>query len=392
MKPELLFLSAHLPVENSRQAGNKIIWHNLRRLGEKYSVHLLSFRSPTYGDELLGPLGELCAEVEVFDMNWPKRIQAALRSPGLPLLVAARSHARVTAAITRHVTNGRLRRVHCEFAQMAQYVPLALAVAERTLTLHDVASQWAERRSQRTGVQGWFWRWEARRLREWEKRHYRLFTRVYTLCGKDRELVGKLSPEFEGRTVILPPAIRVYDSLARRDFYSKTPQLLFWGALDRIENATAARWLLKELAPRLQIAFPSATLMLAGANPPRDLTASPPANVKVPGFVPDPTELFANSQMAVLPLFEGAGVKIKVLESLAAGLPVLTTEIGAEGIDATMADGLEVLPARVDSFLHRIGELLLDRARLAQLGTAAHRWNVRQNGNPRLTLLEGGCP
>ncbi len=79
--------------------------------------------------------------------------------------------------------------------------------------------------------------------------------------------------------------------------------------------------------------------------------------------------------------------EVKDLECLSAGLPVLTAEIGAEGIDARLSDGLIVLPPDPEIFLRMICSLERDRSRLAELGAAASRWGDCVNKNQSSVLL-----
>jgi hypothetical protein len=74
-----------------------------------------------------------------WNVGWPARIRVALTSPRLPLLVAARTHPKFADAAKRHLSFGRLQRVHCEFTQMTPYVNLGISVPERTLNIHDIA-------------------------------------------------------------------------------------------------------------------------------------------------------------------------------------------------------------------------------------------------------------
>ena len=73
---------------------------------------------------------------------------------------------------------------------------------------------------------------------------------------------------------------------------------------------------------------------IVGANPTDEVKKLASDNIVVTGFVENPKDIFENMDISVVPLRLGAGVKIKVLESLASGLPVITTDVGAEGIIA----------------------------------------------------------
>ena len=178
-------------------------------------------------------------------------------------------------------------------------------------------------------------------------------TQVYVPSLKDAELASQCDSNLRSKIIVLPLHFDHYCPPKPRDL--KAPlRLLFWGALGRNENAQAAHWLCREVLPRLRQAGQAITLVVAGSNPPAELLAQRASDLVVTDFLPDPTECFAAAHLAVLPLFEGAGVKVKVLECLAAGLPVLTTGVGSEGIAAGVEDGLFTLPPDAGKFTEMI--------------------------------------
>lgn len=132
---------------------------------------------------------------------------------------------------------------------------------------------------------------------------------------KDKMFV--LTPYFDSRTVDRRPNHR---------------DILFYGAMGRSENCEAVIWFLDHVMPRL--ANLDVHLIILGANPQQAILQRQSENVIVTGFVEDTTPYFETCMCMVAPLLNGAGIKIKVLEALAAGIPVLTNEIGIEGISA----------------------------------------------------------
>ena len=108
--------------------------------------------------------------------------------------------------------------------------------------------------------------------------------------------------------------------------------VLFYGAMGRRENYLSAIWLLDKVHPL--IPYGELKFAIVGGNPPNRLLAYQAEDVLVTGYVEDVKTYFENALCLAAPLVLGAGIKVKVLEAMSAGLPVLTNEVGIEGIPA----------------------------------------------------------
>ncbi len=386
MKPVLLFLSTFLPAREARQAGHKTAYRNLVWLAEKYRVHLLAFRSERDFDPGPRDLLKLCECVEVFPVTHLRRIGGLLLRGWDPLMVCARWQPAVAARVRNLVQEIRPVRFHCEGSQLGVYRFASAGVDYTTLNVHDILTQGASRHSR--GAFGWFWLFEAARTRRWEARHYPLFSRVYVPSHKDLEWIHRLCPAMGDRSLVLDPHFD-HHRLAWKPGEAGEWRMIFWGALGRRENSEAVMWLVREVFPLLRKEVPRAHLILAGSNPPKALYESAVPGIEMTGFVEDPATVFSRADVAVLPLFLGAGVKVKVLECLAAGLPVITTEIGAEGINATSDDGLLVQPSDASVFVRALVDLYRDHDRMSKLRNAALTWGERQQRDQRSILLNG---
>lgn len=113
---------------------------------------------------------------------------------------------------------------------------------------------------------------------------------------------------------------------------SNGTDILFFGAMSRIENYLSAIWFIENVMPALSDL--NLRFIVMGGNPPKQLLAYKSDRVIITGFVEKPMSYFASSLCFVAPLVLGAGIKVKVLEALSCGIPVLTNEIGIEGIPA----------------------------------------------------------
>jgi glycosyltransferase involved in cell wall biosynthesis len=168
--------------------------------------------------------------------------------------------------------------------------------------------------------------------------------------------------------------------------------IAFVGTLQYDPNRVAARFFAREVLPLIRREVPAATFRVVGAKPhlAGDLTDTP--GVDVQGHVPDIERALADVDVVVAPIFFGGGTRLKVIEGWARQLPVVSTRVGAEGLDA--ADGENLLLAETaDEFggavlrIHRSPEL---RAALVDGGTrlyeARYMWRLGVDAVERLAV------
>ncbi len=125
--------------------------------------------------------------------------------------------------------------------------------------------------------------------------------------------------------------------------YSAREGVLFLANYTHEPNVDAAAWLISEIMPRVWERIPHMRVTLAGAEPTPAVQKLASERVRVPGFLPDVRPLFESARLLVAPLRFGAGMKGKIVEALAHGLPVVTTATGAEGIG--LRDGANAMIA-----------------------------------------------
>ncbi|MDT8449751.1 MAG: glycosyltransferase, partial [Wenzhouxiangellaceae bacterium] len=187
----------------------------------------------------------------------------------------------------------------------------------------------------------------------------------------ERELLARLVPEADVRVVsnihVLHDPGRPFEE--RRD-------LVFVGGFQHPPNVDAAEWLIDEILPRVVERLPEMTLHLIGSRMPERIANRRAPGLQVHGFVADLEPYMSGCRISVAPLRYGAGVKGKVNQAMAHGLPVVATSCAAEGMFAV--DGRDILLADdAETFAARIVELYLDRDLWNRLAEGGRR-NVEQ--------------
>ena len=178
----------------------------------------------------------------------------------------------------------------------------------------------------------------ARRFRKLETRIARASDLVWCTSEEDRVALERAAGPFNA--VIVPT---IHGLGGRGLPFDERRDLLFVGNFVHAPNRDALQFIAREIMPVVRESLPGVKLLVVGDNVPEEIAACASADVRVLGFVPDIKPLFANARLMVAPLRFGAGVKGKIGESLAHGLPVVTTPVGAEGMG--LSDGVEALIA-----------------------------------------------
>lgn len=360
----------------------------LRGLTERFHVHFFGFRDKHGTPEEYAAadeaLGVLCASVHIEKVG------------------AERSKAQLLLDLTASLITGRpftaskyfSRSMHRAIQQACQSHVIALAHADslpsgqyliglnvpKLLTNHNVEHQRLYRyASQRGRAYGLFLRLQARLTRRYELKILEAIGNCVTVSEDDRIEFGRLLPEVRFFVVpngtdtsspSLPPAV-------------PTARSVLWvGGMNDPFNREGVLHFASRILPGVRSQTPGFRWVVVGRDPPpllKTLAQNPSSGVELAGFLPSLREVYARSAIVVVPLVSGGGTKLKVLEAMAMGRAVVTTPVGAEGIEAR--DGVELEIATTDDeFVRKTAALLLDSQRRDRMAAAARKLAEQKYG------------
>jgi len=219
----------------------------------------------------------------------------------------------------------------------------------------------------------------ANRFKEHE---FMLFAKsdvIYTVSEYEKALLETHMP---GKRVVAVPTY-IYDEpfpLGESKSFEERSGLIFVGGFAHQPNADGIHWFVNEIFPLVSRELPDVTLTIIGSNPPPSVASLSSDRIKVTGYVSDEAlrDFYSSARLAIAPVRFGAGVKGKIIEACAHGVPVVTTPIGAEGIldvneIATSAESAE-------RFADHIVDLYLDRGRWLETRNRQIRYSERYLG------------
>ncbi|MDI3339046.1 MAG: glycosyltransferase, partial [Sphaerobacter sp.] len=330
----ILFVTPYLP-DPPDFGGAARMFHLIRTVAAHHEVVVLSLAGPGEAS----PGGNLSARVI------PVRVPLTARQPPdrRKRLAQVRSllsrhsfqdalyhHPAMQAALDRLLRSEPVDLVQLEFAQMGRYrlppgVPTVLDVHN---VEHDVLRQAATLGSLPRRL---FNAIEYRKFRREEIAAWRRATACVATSAADAAAVAAAT----GREVAVVPNGVDLDDVPRLPLAGTDPAaLVFVGAMRYRPNADAARWFVEAVFPRVRAALPTATLTIVGADPPPDVLAlGAVPGVQVTGTVPTVRPWVERAGTVVVPLRAGGGTRLKILEAFAMGRPVVSTRLGAAGID-----------------------------------------------------------
>jgi glycosyltransferase involved in cell wall biosynthesis len=216
---------------------------------------------------------------------------------------------------------------------------------------------------------------DSRKLRREEREAWRRFDGCTTTSERDEDIVRREMPGL--RTAVVPNAVDVeFFRTSRANNVEEPRTVLFFGRLDYHPNLDGLRFFLNDIFPRLRARHPDVRLRIVGLSIP-EIAARAGAGVEVVGLVDDIRPHLDRASVVVAPLRIGGGTRFKILEAMAMEKAVVSTSVGAEGIDAR--DGTEILVADApDCFAAHVGRLFESEALRRRMGQAARSLIARR--------------
>ena len=273
--------------------------------------------------------------------------------------------------------------IHMESPFLTPYLPLIRSLSEAKVVLraHNVENIIWKRVAESTphGLKRWYLKHLSLTLRAYELEHINDYDGVVCITRNDAEYFkqnGCRRP-----VTAIPFGVEPEDCAG----VAVEPASLFHiGAMDWMPNRESIEWLLDEVWPVVHREVPQARLYLAGRKMPECWMHAAIDGVSVVGEVPDAGYFIAGKQINVVPLRSGSGIRVKIIEAMAAGKAVVTTTVGAQGIEYT--DGENLLIADTpEQFASQIKRLVENQDYCARVGEAAARLVAEQYDVKKLT-------
>lgn len=352
----ILHLSPYVPSLKTYHAGGVVMGKDVEFLSKKNNVFVTGF----INDEKERALTkDYPYEHRFFESSKMDKAKLILKNPSLPALFAIRSDKKILEELAHLIKEKNIDAIHAEYTAMGYYERLKEDFPNLifNLTEHDVVQQSYRRYvHDASGIKKNVLKSQLKKVVSIEGQYLEKADNIIVLNDKDYGLVEKYYG-FSEKTHIMNPYFGVDgdDRVVKKEDNS----ICFVGQMARQENINAAKRLIKivkDLREKLPV-----TLYIIGANPPDDIKTEENDFIHVTGFVDDINLAIKKCEVAVFPLMEGAGIKIKVLQALGLGLPVVTTEVGAEGIDPDGKNGL-ILAETDDEIKKEILKLLSEKA------------------------------
>lgn len=368
---KVLFLSTWFPYPPDN--GSKLrVYHLLRALGQAHAVSLLSFAFATAAPAAPGPLAQWCKRVDVMEIDPFAANQAgALRTFLSPSPMAARAVPAMQQLVTQALADQQFDTVIASTVITAGYALQAPPAAARVLEEHNSLTRWMHERfaGQTRPVQKLRCWASWQKTRRYEARLFKQFDLVTMVSAQDQAVCCADLPGYRGRVEVVPNGV---DCTHNRPGLAqpRPASLVFNGSLTYSANYDAMQWFLADVYPRIRAEVPEVTLAITGSTASVDLAGLALDNsVTLTGFVDDVRIPVAEAAVAIAPIRQGGGTRLKILEAMALGTPVVATTKGAEGLD--VVDGGHLLLADTSQ--------AFVRATLALLANAETRLRLAEN-------------
>ncbi len=346
MSRTILVVAPYLPLP-ANFGGAIRIYQLVKALSATNSVILLApFRGDAF-DEIV-QLGQIC-DVTAVPVSATVREPASRRkrmaqfrslAGSRPSIVRTSSSMKFQAVMDRLFQTRFIDLVQYEFPQMSIFrpsVPVPSIIDAHNIEYRLLQSMVT---SSHSGLRTWFNAIEFARMRQFERQSWRQSTLNIATSTNDAGVIELAT----GQEVPVVPNGVDANALSKVAAVRQTPNsILFTGAMRHGPNAEGAIWFAREVLPLIKQQIPAATFTVAGADPPPAVKALTANGVKVTGTVEDIHQYLGKTQLTVVPLHAGSGTRLKILEAFAARRPVVSTSLGAEGLD--VVDGNHLLIA-----------------------------------------------
>lgn len=267
--------------------------------------------------------------------------------------------------------------IHLESLFVTPYIPTLRRYSKAPIVLrsHNLEHVIQERIAQgeRNILKKPYRKFLARQLKSYEGRILSEVDGVAAITASDAKEIGRYNSETP--IVTIPFAVWPGEYEAPRP--PGSPIFFHLGSMDWQPNEEGVRWLLRNVWPRVVQKNPKAKLHLAGNRMPKDMIRAKLPGTTVVGRVPSANRYFEQRHVMLVPLFSAGGMRVKIVEGMAMGKCIISTTIGAEGIEYTAGENILIADTAA-AFTRQIEKILAEPELADTIGAKAAQLVQRQ--------------
>jgi glycosyltransferase involved in cell wall biosynthesis len=349
----------------------------LRRLHERNEIHYVAFEDPAE-PEGLARASEYCEKAWPIAKAAPRKgslgFYAAVAGnlfSRIPAVIAIQRSAEMRRVVTGLLANGGFDSLVCDFLTPAINVP---RLDRCVLFQHNIETMIWRRHAARAAdpLRRGYFNLQAKRMEDYERSVCRASGLVVAVSEID---AATMRENFGARRVEAVPTGVDVESFTPASAHPRRFDLIFVGSMDWMPNSDGMRHFARNIFPRIRTQRPDCTLAIVGRKPPRDIVALADGNrgIIVTGTVPDVKPYLWQSAVSIVPLHVGGGTRLKIFEAMAARVAVVSTTIGAEGLEIDPPNDIRIADSD-EAFAAECLDLLDNE--VARTATAEAGWQL----------------
>lgn len=359
--------------------GAKIRSYNImRELAKRYRFTLLSYYwgklDGIYEREIASHFpGTIVIHAAAAKVSSVGRVFHYIRqaSSRIPYAVTKFTFPEVRSTLTSWMTSGQCDVVVCDFLCVSLNFPLD-PVTPTVLFQHNVETELWRRKAiwERNPFKKLIFEVEASKMAHYEAKVLKRFDHIVAVSERDRQEMSKMIDSL--RITVVPTGVDLHEHRAIEGCGNNPPTVIFTGSMDWDPNIDGVIYFCKNIWPLVRAAVPNVRFWIVGRNPHPLVRKLASDSVRVTGNVPSVAEYLEKAQVVVVPLRLGGGTRLKIYEAMAKGKAVVSTSVGAEGLDVHA--GLDImLGDEPEIFAEHVVNLLRDEKLRARYGSAAYQ-------------------
>ena len=351
------------------------IFETIRYLSERHEVSLLANVTSAAEFDHVQALSTYCRTIDTKLIHHSQlaRLGRMLKGilNGSSLIQSYHYNEMLALQLTELTADEDYDIIQIELSFMSRYVAAIspTSKAKKILSTHNIETQrfrhelklsaWSARRAVLLA--------ESTLFPNWESIAFRQFDGIVAVSEADASWIVKHA----GHTPVelVPNGVDTEYFRSKADSIATSPSIVFTGLMDYPPNSDAVCWFVREIFPGLRQAYPMLDFKIVGARPTDKVRALEDFDgVVVTGEVPDIRPYVHDATAFVVPLRSGGGTRLKILQAMAMSCPVISTAVGAEGLDVCNGDNI-LFAEDADEFVSQLGKLMKSTEFAARIGS-----------------------